>query len=168
MESMIEAIVRYEEEHEFLGSLHLLVANIATNSLFPRAVPDIAQLGALDAGKTGLPIEPLAGTFPVTLAEAASLEAHQITGHHIRSFPATAAKAPTLGLDKLDPLIKGLIQSVTLVIKAKVDGKTEFLKLPDSQFLAQTAGTGFGLLFGGHCFHDVPCGEGVECLGAAI
>ncbi len=83
MKAMIEAVVRYEEGHGFLSPLHLLVADIATNSLLPGTVPGIAQLGALDTGKAGLVIEPLAGAIPVNLAEATPLEARQITGQDI-------------------------------------------------------------------------------------
>lgn len=46
--------------------------------------------------------------------------------------------------------------------------KAKLLKLPDAQLLAQTAGAGFGLLFCVQYFHDEPCGDGVECSGAAI
>ncbi|MNG12749.1 hypothetical protein D3C77_636650 [compost metagenome] len=83
MESMIEAVVRYEEGHGFLGPLHLLVADIATSSLLPGAVPGIAQFDALDTGKAGLTIEPLAGAFPVNLAKGTPLKAGQITGQDI-------------------------------------------------------------------------------------
>ncbi len=48
--------------------------------------------------------------------------------------------------DKFNPMIEGLIQSVELAIKAEDDEKAELLKLPDSQFLAQTAGACFLLV----------------------
>ncbi|WP_429220358.1 hypothetical protein [Aeromonas veronii] len=42
-------------------------------------MPDIAQFDALDAGKAGLIIEPLASMFPVGLTEGTPLEANQTT-----------------------------------------------------------------------------------------
>ncbi|MNV74510.1 hypothetical protein D3C71_1677330 [compost metagenome] len=65
-------------------------------------------------------------------------------------------------------MIEGLIQGVTLAIEADADGKAKRVELPDSELLAETSGVRFGLLFGGHCFHNEPCGVGVECSGVAI
>ncbi len=168
MKAMIEAVVRYEEGHGFFSPLHLLVADIATNSLLPRDRGRHRSARRIGYRQSRAGYRATGGRDPGRPRRGYPARSWPDNRTGYLTLPRHRRQSPALGLDKLDPVIKSLIQGVALAIEAEADGKAKLLKLPDSQLLAQTAGAGFGLLFGGHYFHNEPCCDGVECSGAAI
>ena len=101
-------------------------------------------------GNPGLAGQPLGGLLPIRFGERAPGKLAEIAADLAPREGTTATETPALRLDKCEPTIECLFKANQLGFQDKGELKTELLKLPQMQLLAQAVGAGLMRLNLGH------------------